>query len=425
MSAGRCKYDCDRCPFAASRGVCECPEGSPAARRIDAVLTGKWLGLPILLLVLFSVFEATFAIGAYPQMWIERGIAMLQDVLRPMLGSGWLSSLVADGVVEGVGTVLSFLPNIIILFCFLSLLEESGYMDRAAFVMDRLMHKIGLHGRSFVPMLIGFGCNVPAIMAARSIRSPKDRILTMLMIPYMSCSARLPVYMLFVSVFFHRFQALVMIGIYATGVLLAILFAFVMKHTPFFRKGNEDFDVEPISPFRVPRWSDMKKHVWERTADYLQKITTVILAASVIIWALEYFPADRTQGGALKEESCLAAVGRAMEPVMAPLGFDWKMNVCIITGLPAKEAIVSTMGILYHTDGTGSLSDALRANPRFTPASCIAFLIFVLLYFPCIATVATLKREAGLKWALFSVIHSLLLAWIVAFLIYNGLTLLL
>ena len=425
MKADKCKYDCDKCPFSVRREFCDKVQGNPAVSRIDAVLTDKWLGLPVLFLILLAVFELTFKLGAYPQMWIENGIEALQNVLRPLIKTAWLSSMVVDGVVEGVGTVLSFLPNIVILFFFLSLLEDSGYMDRAAFVMDRLMHKIGLHGRSFVPMLIGFGCNVPAILAARSIRSEKDRILTMLMIPYMSCSARLPVYMLFVSVFFHKYQALVMIGIYATGVILSILFAWLMKHTPFFRKGNEDFDVEPVSPFRMPEWSTMKMHIWERSKDYLQKITTVILAASVIIWALEYFPADRTQDGALKEESYLASVGKVMEPVMSPLGFDWRMNVCIITGLPAKEAIVSTMGILYHTEDATKLADALRSSGTFTPASCIAFLLFVLLYFPCVATVATLRREAGWRWALFTVFHSLILAWLVAFVAFKTLTFLL
>lgn len=385
-------------------------------QKVDSILTNKWLGLPLLALILFGVFQLTFFLGAYPQGWIESGIGALTGWMHHKLPAGWLSSMMIDGVVQGVGAVVSFLPNIILMFFFLSLLEDSGYMARAAFLMDKIMHKIGLHGKSFVPMLIGFGCNVPAIMAARSIDDKRDRTLTMLMIPFMSCSARLPVYMLFVSAFFADHKALVMMAIYVTGVVLSIIFAFLMKRTRYFRKGNDDF-VSALPPFRKPTFAVTAKNIWERVSDYLQKITTVILAASVIIWALEYFPADRTNRGADKEQSCLAMVGKAISPVMEPLGFDWKMNVCLITGLPAKEAIVSTMGILYHAegdDGTGLL-EAMNEESGITPAVAIAFMLFVLLYFPCIATISTLRRETGWKWAAFTVIHSLLLAWVVAF----------
>ena len=307
-------------------------------QKLDALLTSRWLGLPILLLVLLAVFELTFTIGAYPQTWIENGVKALASWLSGSLPSGWFSSMLVGGIVQGVGAVIAFVPNIILLFFFLSLLEDSGYMARAAFLMDKLMHRIGLHGNSFIPMLVGFGCNVPAIMTARSIEDRRDRTLTMLMIPFMSCSARLPVYMLFVGAFFAHGKALVMIGIYVLGILLSILFAFVMKHTRWFRKGDDDY-VSELPPFRKPTLRNTGLHIWERVSDYLQKITTVILAASVIIWALEYFPADRTLGGANKEESYLAAIGKGMEPVMEPLGFDWRMNVCLLTGLPAKEAV--------------------------------------------------------------------------------------
>lgn len=387
-------------------------------QRIDSLLTSKWLGFPLMILILLGVFGATFSLGAYPQGWIENGVAWLGGRLRGLMSPGWLSSLVIDGVVQGVGAVLAFLPNIVIMFFFLSLLEDSGYMARAAFLMDKVMHRIGLHGRSFVPMLIGFGCNVPAIMAARSIEDRKDRTLTMLMIPFMSCSARLPVYMLFVSAFFARHKALVMIGLYASGILLSILFAFMMKHTKYFRKEQDDY-VSELPAFRVPTWRNTGAHIWERVSDYLQKITTVILAASVIIWALEYFPASKTDGGRLKEESVLASIGRGMEPVMAPLGFDWRMNVCLLTGLPAKEAIVSTMGILYHTEDEGSLAEAMRSEGGVTPAAALAFMLFVLLYFPCVATLATLKREIGRRWAVFTAVHSLALAWLVAFVVFQ------
>lgn len=387
-------------------------------QKIDSLLTSRWLGLPLMVIVLLAVFEATFTLGAYPQRWIESGIGLLGDWLTAVLRPGWLTSLLVDGVVQGVGAVLAFLPNIIILFFFLSILEDSGYMARAAFLMDKIMHRIGLHGRSFIPMLIGFGCNVPAIMAARSIDDRRDRTLTMLMIPFMSCSARLPVYMLFVSAFFARHKALVMIGLYAAGVLLSILFAFVMKRTRFFRKEEEDY-VSELPAFRRPTLRNTGLHIWERVSDYLKKISTVILAASVIIWALEYFPADKTDNGKFKEESYLAMVGRGMEPVMAPLGFDWRMNVCLLTGLPAKEAIVSTMGILYHTEDEDSLAEAMQTEGGVTPLVAMGFMLFVLLYFPCIATIATLKREAGTRWALFSTVHSLVLAWVVAFLVFQ------
>lgn len=403
-------------------------------QKIDAVLTNRWLGLPILALILFLMFQATFALGAYPQAWIESGIDALSAWLHGRISDGWFSNMIIDGVVQGVGAVLSFLPNIIILFFFLSLLEDSGYMARAAFVMDKIMHRFGLHGRSFIPMLIGFGCNVPAIMAAKSIEDRKDRTLTMLMIPFMSCSARLPVYMLFVSAFFQNYKALVMMSMYVIGVILSIVFAYVMKHTKWFRKKNEDY-VSELPEYRRPTWRSTGAHIWERASDYLQKISTVILAASVIIWALEYFPADRTDNGTNPEQSILADIGRSMEPVMSPLGFDWRMNVCILTGLPAKEAIVSTMGILYNTDGDEeSLNEAMRnetyvSGPRagenvFNPAVALAFMIFVLLYFPCIATIATLNREIGWKWAAFEVVHSLVLAWVAAFVVFRVVSLL-
>lgn len=400
-------------------------------QKLDALLTNRWLGLPLLLVVLFLVFEATFTLGAYPQAWIDSGVDIAANWLRSVMSHGWLSSMITDGIVMGVGAVLAFLPNIIILFFFLSMLEDSGYMSRAAFVMDKIMHVIGLHGRSFIPMLIGFGCNVPAILAAKSIDNKKDRTLTMLMIPFMSCSARLPVYMLFVAAFFAKYKSLVMISMYVIGIVFAILFAFIMKRTKYFKQSENDY-VSELPPFRKPTLRNTGAHIWERTSDYLKKISTVILAASVIIWALEYFPIGKTNNGANKEESYLAMIGRSMEPVMSPLGFDWKMNVCILTGLPAKEAIVSTMGILYHVDdeeGTTALAKAMRdevytSGPRmgqhvFTPAVSWAFMLFVLLYFPCIATIATLRREAGGKWALFTVLNSLVLAWCVAFGVYQ------
>lgn len=426
--------------------------------KLDALLTNRWLGLPILIVVLYLVFQCTFTLGAYPQDWIQAGVDWLCDLLHSVMPDKWYTSLLADGVVQGVGAVLSFLPNIIILFFFISLMEDTGYMARVAFLMDKLMHKVGLHGRSFVPMLVGFGCNVPAIMAARNIENKKDRTLTMLMIPFMSCGARLPVYLLFVGAFFAEHKALVMMSLYLIGVLLSILFALIMKRTKYFRQDDEDY-VSELPAFHRPVWRNTWLHIWERCEDYLKKISTVILWASIIIWALYYFPRneeltqpyqaqieqlqqvevdgyvtteDMLRVGEVidsltfemdvvqKEHSALAAIGRWMEPVMRPLGFDWRMNVCILTGLPAKEAIVSTMGILYHQDSDSKLEESLRSNPFFTPVKAFAFLMFVLLYFPCVATIATLRREIGRGWALFTVVHSLVLAWLMAFLVFQG-----
>lgn len=417
-----CNGNCEHCKFA--RGSIYCNPDNPAsdsgsrfAHRIDRVLTNRWLGIPILILVLFGIFELAFTLGAYPQRWIESLVDMLAVRIRQAPGPGWVTSLIADGIVRGCGSVLAFLPNIFILFFFLSLLEDSGYMARAAYLMDKLMHGIGLHGNSFVPMIMGFGCNVPAIIAARDIGNLKDRRLTMLMIPFMSCSARLPVYLMMTAAFFPRYKALVMIGLYLAGIVVSVLFAIVMKNTKWFRKGKHD-DIFTLPGLVVPEASLFWGHIWDRCKDYLQKITTVILAASVIIWALEYFPMKDSQPAA-QDNSCLAAIGRWMEPVMSPIGFDWKMNVCVLTGLPAKEAIVSTMGILYRSDEEASLVTTLRDSGEFTAASAVSFLLFVLLYFPCVATVRTLRKEIGRKWALFAVVNSLLIAWLVSFGAFN------
>ena len=374
--------------------------------RIDKVLTNPWLGFPIMMALLYFVFWCTFTLGSYPQDWIEEAVEISSDWLSELVEPSWWSSLLIDGVLEGVGAVLSFLPNIIILFFFISLMEDSGYMAREAYIMDRIMHHVGLHGRSFVPMLMGFGCNVPAIMAAKEIQNPKDRVLTMLMVPFMSCSARLPVYMLFVDTFFERHKALVMISLYAIGICLSVLFAIFMKRTKWFRQDNDD-TVNELPEFHVPRFHNTLVHIWERVADYLQKICTVILWASIIIWALEYFP---TQDLNDLEHSYLASIGQFVSPLLEPLGFDWKMSVCLLTGLPAKEAIVSTLAILYG----GDISAA-----GFTPLTAYSFMLFVLLYFPCVATIATLRREAGKVWAWFTVFNSLFLAWLISFIVYQ------
>lgn len=380
--------------------------GHSIADKIDRVLTNRWIGLPLLMLLLYGVFECTFTLGSYPQEWIAMGVEALAEWIRTLLPQVWWSSLLIDGVLMGIGAVLAFLPNIIIMFFFLSLMEDSGYMARAAYTMDKIMHRIGLHGSSFIPMLMGFGCNVPAIMAARDIANKKDRAITMMMVPFMSCSARLPVYMLFIGAFFAEQKAVVMLSLYILGILLSIAFAWVMQRMPSFRQPKHDY-VSELPPYRRPTLRNTGLHIWERVADYLQKIPAVIIWASVIIWALTYFP---TGNMADMEHSYLAMVGHWMEPVMRPLGFDWKMSVCLLTGLPAKEAIVSTMGILYPSN---------TALSAFTPVTAYAFMVFVLLYFPCVATISTLRKEIGAKWAWFSVVHSLLLAWVMSFLIHQ------
>ena len=380
--------------------------GHSVADRVDKVLTNKWIGIPLLVILLYAVFECTFTLGAYPQEWIGMGIEVLANWMRTWLPNMWWSSLLIDGVLMGIGAVLAFLPNIIIMFFFLSLMEDSGYMARAAYAMDKIMHRFGLHGSSFIPMLMGFGCNVPAIMAAKDIANRKDRALTMMMVPFMSCSARLPVYLLFIGVFFAEQKAVVMLSLYILGVLLSIVFAWVMQHTKAFRQPKHDY-VSELPPFRRPTLRNTGLHIWERITDYLQKIPAVIIWASVIIWALTYFPTGNMTD---MEHSYLAMIGHWMEPAMRPLGFDWKMSVCLLTGLPAKEAIVSTMGILYPSD---------VALTAFTPLTAYAFMVFVLLYFPCVATITTLRKEIGAKWAWFSVVHSFVLAWVVSFMIYQ------
>ena len=380
--------------------------GHSLADKIDKVLTNRWVGLPVLLLVLYGVFECTFTLGGYPQEWIGIGVEALAAWLRGMMPVAWWSSLLLDGVLMGIGAVLAFLPNIIIMFFFLSLMEDSGYMARVAYTMDKIMHRIGLHGSSFIPMLMGFGCNVPAIMAAKDITNKKDRALTMMMVPFMSCSARLPVYMLFIGAFFAEQKALVMLSLYILGVLLSIVFAWAMQHTPAFRQPKHDY-VSELPPYRRPTLRNTGLHIWERVADYLQKIPAVIIWASVIIWALTYFPTGSMEH---MEDSYLAMIGHWIEPAVRPLGFDWKMSVCLLTGLPAKEAIVSTMGILYPAES------ALTA---FTPVTAYAFMAFVLLYFPCVATITTLRKEIGAKWAWYSLVQSMVLAWVVSFVIYQ------
>lgn len=377
-----------------------------ALERIDKVLTNRWLGFPILAAILSFVFWCTFAVGGPIQDWLQCGIDALYAWLCSTMPAGWLQSLLADGIVLGVGSLLTALPNIIVLFFFLSLMEDLGYMARVAFLMDGVMHRIGLHGRSFIPMLMGFDCNVPAIMAAKDIQDPKNRTLTMLMVPFMSCSARLPVYVLFITAFFQSYKALVLGSLYLLGILVSFGFALIMKRTPWFRTDGKDC-INELPDFHMPSCSSIGRHIWFRVSDFLKKISTVVLCASVIIWALEFFPTYSIEH---LEQSWLALIGQWIEPVMRPLGFDWKMSVCLLTGLPAKEAIASTFAILFGGD---------IALTTLTPVSAYTFLVFTLLYFPCVATISTIRREVNWKWAAFTIVNSLVVAWIFAFLAHT------
>ncbi len=431
--------------------------------KIDAVVTNRWAAFPIFILLLYIIFEATFRLGEYPMTWIEWLVEKFGAFVATTMPEGMLKDLVVDGIIGGVGSVLVFLPNILILYLFISLLEDSGYMARAAFIMDKLMHKIGLHGKSFIPMIMGFGCNVPAIMATRTIENHKSRLVTMLIIPMMSCAGRLPVYILVAGAFFPRNGSLVLLGLYALGIVMAIISAKVMSR--FIKDDNLPFVME-LPPYRVPTSKSVFRHTWEKGKQYLHKMAGIILVASIIIWFLGYFPHhDRYATPAEQQEnSYIGMIGKAIEPVLEPLGFDWKMGVGIISGVAAKELVVSTMGVLYSgeqerfpsaagdpgTASAGTVSsqtadatapvtagaetetvsgDTMLQNAlarTTTPAAALAFMVFVLLYFPCIATFVAIKNESGgWKWAVISAVYTIVLAWIVAFIVYRTALLLL
>jgi ferrous iron transport protein B len=392
--------------------------------RLDGLLTHKWLGFPIFLLFLWIMFQATFNLGRLPVGWIEQGVSSLSVWLDSRLPESILKDLLVDGIVSGVGGVLAFLPNILILFLFISFMEDTGYMARVAFIMDKLMHLIGLHGKSFIPLIMGFGCNVPAIMATRTIENRGDRLMTMLILPLMSCSARLPVYILIAGIVFPDQAANTIFLLYLTGVVLSILMALIFKST-LFRKKENPFVME-LPPYRPPRLKAIGKHMWFRSQMYLKKMGGVILIASMIIWALGYFP--RTEGTRTQqlEASAIGHIGRTIQPALAPLGFDWKMSVALLSGVTAKEVVVSTIGVLYQDDNNDkSLQDRisearhtqgkLTGKPVFTPGAAMAFMLFVLIYVPCIAVLAAIKKESGSwKWALFTIVYMTTLAWIVA-----------
>ena len=435
---------------------------SEKTKLIDALVTHKYIGFPLFFLFLWVMFEATFRLGNYPMEWIEWLVKQLGNLVRSSMQEGPLKALIVDGIIGGVGGVIVFLPNIVILYLFISFMEDSGYMARAAFIMDKLMHKIGLHGKSFIPLIMGFGCNVPAIMATRTIESKSSRMITMFIVPFMSCSARLPVYLLFVSAFVPKYGSLIMLGLYAFGILIAAFTAKILRKTAF--KEEETPFVMELPPYRMPTTKSIITHMWDRASQYLRKMGGPILIASIVIWFLGYFPQNVerdaifdneialvdaqfkrneisseereekvTEIGHLRntthqENSYIGNIGRFIEPVMRPLGFDWKISVSLLSGMAAKEIVISTMGVLYTGDSEDqqSLQHRLKAesytdgSPIFTPLVVAGFLLFVLIYFPCVASVVAIKEEShSWRWALFSVFYSTGLAWLIAFLVYQ------
>ena len=394
--------------------------------KIDAFMTNRWLAFPIFFFLLYLVFQGTFAIGEYPMQWISWVVEKFGAFVSASMNDGWLKDLVVNGGIGGVGSVLVFLPNIMLLYMFISLLEDSGYMARAAFIMDKLMHKIGLHGKSFIPMIMGFGCNVPAIMATRTIESRKSRIITMLIIPLMSCAGRMPVYVLIAGAFFPRHAGLVLLGMYALGIVLAVIAAKIMSF--FFKDDDLPFVME-LPPYRVPTAKSVFRHTWEKGKQYIQKMSGIILVCSMVIWFLGYFPNHDAYGSVQEqqEHSFIGYVGKAMEPVLEPLGFDWRMGVGIVAGVGAKELVVSTLGVMYAdgqpADGPVDEGDTRlqRALVRsVSPAAALAYMVFILLYFPCIATIAAIKNESGgWKWAIITAVYTILLAWVASFITYR------
>lgn len=411
---------------------------------IDRIVTNKYAGFPLFLLIIFLMFWCTFTLGAYPQEWLEAVFAWLGDSVGSIMGEGALHDLIVDGIIGGVGAVAVFLPNILILYLFISLMEDSGYMARAAFIMDKLMHLVGLHGKSFIPLVMGFGCNVPAIMAARTIESRSSRLITILINPFMSCSARLPVFILLAGTFFPEHAGVMLFAIYMLGCVVAIITARLLRRFMF--GPDETPFVMELPPYRIPTLNATLRHMWERSEQYLRKMGGLILVATVIIWFLSYYP--RTDAASTlpvpetatsvavigqpatdeattqSENSYLGRIGKVCEPVMQPLGLDWRASVAMLSGAAAKEIVVSTLGVLYSVDDaehdSTSLSQRLVASGNYTRPAALAMMVFILLYFPCIATIAAIAQEAGSwKWALFAVIYDTAVAWLIAWIAYH------
>ena len=392
-------------------------EKEQTTRVIDNIVTHRIWGYPIFFLFLYIMFEGTFVLGEYPMMGIEWLVEQIGNLISHTMPEGPLKDLLVDGIVGGVGGVIVFLPNILILYFFISFLEDSGYMARAAFIMDKIMHRMGLHGKSFIPLIMGFGCNVPAIMASRMIEDRKCRLITMLINPLMSCSARLPIYLVLIGAFFPNHASLVLLTIYATGILLAVLMARLFSR--FLVKGDDTPFVMELPPYRVPTSKAIFRHTWEKGVQYLKKMGGVIMIASVLIWFLGYYPRNEqvVSVAQQQEQSYIGQIGKAIEPAIEPLGFDWKLGIGLISGVGAKELVVSTLGVLYTNEGdieSVNLSDRIPISPT----TALAYMLFVLIYFPCIATLVAIKQESGSwRWAFFAAFYTTALAWVIAFLV--------
>ena len=394
-------------------------EQAQTTKVLDSIVTHRVWGFPIFFLFMYLMFEGTFVIGEYPMMGIEWLVEQIGDLLRNNMAEGPFKDLLIDGIIGGVGAVIVFLPNILILYFCISLMEDSGYMARAAFIMDKIMHKMGLHGKSFIPLIMGFGCNVPAIMASRTIENRKSRLITMLVNPLMSCSARLPIYLLLVGAFFPKNGSLVLLAIYAIGIALAVIMARLFSR--FLVKGDDTPFVMELPPYRMPTMKSIFRHTWEKGAQYLKKMGGIIMIASIIIWFLGYYPdhdAYPTQAEQ-QENSYIGQIGQAVEPVLKPLGFDWKLSIGLLSGVGAKELVVSTLGVLYTNDADADVVSLAERIP-ITPLAAFSYMLFVLIYFPCIATLVAIKQESGSwKWAIFTAGYTTALAWLVSFAVYQ------
>ena len=394
-------------------------ETSRTTRVIDSIVTHRLWGYPIFFLFMYLMFEITFVVGEYPMGWIESLVAMLGDWIHNNMSEGPLKDMLIDGIIGGVGGVIVFLPNILILYFFISLMEDSGYMARAAFIMDKIMHKMGLHGKSFIPLIMGFGCNVPAVMASRTIENRKSRLVTILINPLMSCSARLPLYLLLTGAFFPKHASIVLLSLYAIGIVLAVVMARLFCR--FLVKGDDTPFVMELPPYRLPTSKSILRHTWEKGAQYLKKMGGIIMVASIVIWALGYYPNHNDYASAheQQEQSYIGRIGKAIEPAIEPLGFDWKLGIGILSGVGAKELVVSTIGVLYADDAD---VDAASLGERLpiTPLVAFGYMVFVLLYFPCIATLAAIKSETGSwKWVIFAACYTTVLAWLMAFAVHQ------
>jgi len=400
---------------------------------IDKILSNRYLGFPIFFLLLYVMFEVTFSLGQYPMDWIEELVAWIGDEISETMPDGPLKAMLVDGVVGGVGSVIVFLPQILILYFFISLMEDSGYMARAAFIMDKLMHKMGLHGKSFIPLIMGFGCNVPAIMATRTIESRRSRIITMMILPFMSCSARLPIYIMIAGTFFSlQYRSWVLLSLYAIGIAMSVLVSKIFSSLVI--KGEDTPFVMELPPYRWPTPRAIWRHTWEKGKEYLKKMGGIILVASIIVWALGYFPHnEELTREQQQEQSYIGRMGKTIEPIFMPQGFNWKLDVSLLAGVGAKEIVASTIGVLYSGDDSfgddEEFSDDTEKYTRLrqmmmkegiTPLTAFAYLIFILLYFPCIATVAAIKSETGSwRWAIFAAAYTTVVAWIASAAIFQ------